>query len=386
MSDAVRVFHLIESLGRGGAEQLLLTTVRALNRDKVVSMVGCLYSPLDLQPQFEDAGVPVYPLALRGRLDWSRGVIGLARVLRRVRADVVHTHLFYANFYGRLAARLARCPAVVTTLHSADYTHQDTGRLTFRMRKTADRFTARYLTTMHIAVSEAVRDDYRRHLGLTDIEVVHNYVDPRRYGVPAPEERRATRAALGCSDEDYVLLTIGRLHWEKGQQFLVTAMKAIVQAVPAARLVLVGDGPDDARLRELAAAQGVEDAVVFAGSQPDVRRLLGGADVFVLPSNLEGLPVALLEAMAAGLPVVATSVGGVPEILADGVNGRLVPARNPDAIAAAVIGVHAQSDRGRSMGRSGRLTIEGRFSTPVAMPRLETLYQRIACAPGTVAA
>ena len=386
MTDAVKVFHLIETLGPGGAEHLLLTTVRALDRNKVVSSVGCLFPPLDLKPQFEDAGVPVYPMSLRGRLDWFRGVIALARLLRRIRPDVVHTHLFYANFYGRLAARLAGCPAVVTTLHSLDYTYQDNGRLSFRVKKIADRLTARYLTTAHVAVSEAVRDDFRRHLGLTETDVIHNFVDPRAHAALAPEERRAVRTTIGCSDKEFVLLNVGRLHREKGQQFVIVAMQQIVQAVPTARLVLAGDGPDEGELRALAAAHGVAHAVVFAGRRSDIRTLLAGADVFILPSNLEGLPIALLEAMATALPVVATRVGGIPEVVDEGVNGRLVPAGDSAGIADVVIEIYARPDQSQRMGRNARLTVEERFSVSAAMHRLETLYQGLARSQARLAA
>lgn len=378
----LRLFHLIETLRPGGAENLLLTTVQRLDPRKVFSVVGCLFPPLDLRPEFERSGAQVFPMSLHGHFDWRRGVIRLARILRTLRIDVLHTHLFYANFYGRLAACLAGFPAVVTTLHSSDYTHQETGRLSFKLRKIADRITARHVNSAYIAVSRAVRDDYQHHLGLADVEVLYNYIDAAMYTGDWSDDRREWREKFFCSEKDYILLNVGRLHWEKGQQFLIMAMEEILRSIPTAKLILVGAGSDESDLKVLATKRKVEGAVIFAGQQGDIRRFLAMADVFVLPSNFEGLPIALLEAMAMGLPVIATRVGGIPEVIDHGVDGLLIPPAYPHGIVEAVIQLHGDPELCRALRQQARLTVEQRFCVSVGIPQLESLYQRISKTPG----
>lgn len=376
--EPLRVLHLIDTLRPGGAERLVLTTVKHLDPERFTSVVVTLFPPLDLKEDLERLGVLVHYLGLRGPLDWRRGVLALAGLLWQYRPDILHTHLLYANFYGRLAGLLTRVPSIVTSLHHLDYTHWTSDRLRFRFRKFADRTAGRLLNTSFIAVSQAVRDDYVRHFGLKGVEVIYNYLDLAEFAPPPVEAVEAARKEFRWTIKEFVLLNVARLDWEKGQRYLLLAMQEILKAIPEARLLIVGDGPQEESLRATARSLGLDDVVVFAGKRQDIPSLLGMADLFLFPSVAEGLGIALLEAMAAGLPVVASRVEGIAEVIEDGVDGIFVSPEDPQGIAEAVIRLRGDPRLGEDLGKRARQTVEERFSVSMGLPRLESLYLRLA--------
>jgi glycosyltransferase involved in cell wall biosynthesis len=374
----IRILHVIDTLRPGGAEQLLLTNVRHLPKSRFESVVVALFPPLDLQAELAQCGVRVHCLGMRGRLDWWRGVVGLARLLRRHRIDAVHTHLACANIYGRLAAWLARVPAVVTTLHFCEYSNMDTARLRSRIRLAVDRVTSQRINSLFLAVSRAVMEDYRPFLRMQNVEVLYNSVDPDEFAPASDDVRQAARRALSLGERDFVLINVARLHREKGQEYLIRAMRGLSPSIPRARLVLVGDGPAEEYFRSVAREEGLKDEVTLLGSRRDIARLLAAADLFVFPSVAEGLGIALLEAMAMGKPVLATRVEGIKEVLEDGVNGLLVEPRDPSALAEAVLKLHADPMLRQALGAQARATVIERFSTGVGVRRLEAIYAGLA--------
>jgi len=340
-------------------------------------MVIALFPPLDLKEELDSLTIPVHYLGLRSIFDWRRGLWRLTRLFRRHPPDIVHTHLLYANFYGRLAAILARVPAIVTTLHSVEYSHWSYDRLRFKIRKIIDMAIGRLFNNGFIAVSRAVRDDYIRHCGFKNIVVIHNYLDPGTVQSLPSESIAAVRREFGCGEDAFVLLHVGRLAWEKGQRTLLLAMPEILKAVPRARLVIVGDGPEEESLGAMARSLGLKDVVIFAGRRRDLPPLLGMSDVFLFPSISEGLGIALLEAMAAGLPVVASRVEGIIEVVQHESNGFLVPPDDPSALAAAVIRLSADPDLRRTLGRGARYTVEQQFSVATGLANLEAFYESV---------
>lgn len=374
----LRVMHVIETLRPGGAEQLVLTTVRHLDRARFEPSVAALSPPLDLREDMERLGVLVDVLGVRRRLDVCPAALRLAAALRARRVDILHTHMFYAHAVGRAAAALARVPVVVSSLHHPDYSDQDTGRWTFKLRKGIDRLTARAINHGFVAVSRAVAEDYRHHFRLRQIDVIHNYVDPAAFTPASAEQRDKMRAAFLLGQGDFVIVHVARLQREKGQRYLVEAMPAVCREVPSARLVLVGEGPDEELLRGMADRLGLRPAVVFAGQRRDVREVLAMADVFAFPSVFEGLGIALLEAMAMGLPVVASRVEGIPEVVTDGVDGLLVPRQQSAELARAIIRLHKDPALRRQTGHAAQRTVRERFAVAVGLPRLEDLYTRLA--------
>ncbi|MBI5570932.1 MAG: glycosyltransferase [Desulfomonile tiedjei] len=374
----IRILHVIDTLRPGGAEQMLLTNVRHLPKSRFESVVVALFPPLDLKADLMQCDVPVHCLGMRGRLDWRRGVLGLARLLRDERIDIVHTHLSCANIYGRIAAWLARVPVVVTTLHFCEYSNMDMARLRSRIRLAVDRFTSQRINSLFLAVSTAVMEDYRSFLRIQRVEVLYNSVDPDVFAPPSDVMRQAARRALALDEQDFVLINVARLHREKGQEYLIRATRGLIPSIPRIRLFLVGDGPAEEYFRTVAREEGLKDEVTLLGSRRDIVRVLAAADLFVFPSVAEGLGIALLEAMAMEKPVVATRAEGIKEVLEDGANGLLVEPCDPSALAEVVRKLHADPILRKTLGAKARATVVERFSTGVGVRRLEAIYAGLA--------
>jgi glycosyltransferase involved in cell wall biosynthesis len=371
-----RICHCLSSLHVGGAGRLLLSNLAPLREHGFESSVVYLVPRHDLLPGLQRDGWRVECLDHRGGRHAVRTLARLRRHLRREGTDLVHTHLWLDRVYGGLAARLAGLP-VVTTLHAAGAPHGGGGP-----RAVVEDRIARWTVDRYVAVSGAARDFYvRERRGDPDrVEVVHSGVPVREIEAaePPPGELAGLRERLGLPPGAPVLLHVGRLSPEKGQEHLLAALPAVVREHPDARLVLVGDGGDRDRLRALAGDLGVADAVRFPGRRSDVYRLLYLADLFLFtPRAGEGLGLALLEAMAAARPVVVFRTPALDDVLPDdGAGPRLDPG-DPAALSRAVLGLLARDDRGRSFGLRGREIVRARFDARGSAVRLAEVYRRV---------
>jgi glycosyltransferase involved in cell wall biosynthesis len=330
---ALRVAFLIVDLDYGGAQRLITWIAPRLTARGLDIHVITLKDNVRLDP-----GVPVRRLGMR---KWSLDAVPrLAGILKRLRPDVLHTHLFHANVLGRLCGRLAGVPHIRSTLHTLEGPP---------WHRALDRLTAR-LAHSHEFVSEAVA----RHAGRPG-EVV-------RYGVPVGNHSPAR------TDPD-LIATAGRLVPGKGIDDLISALPS------RARLRILGDGPDADRLKHRVHELGLRDRVDFPGWTDDVPAGLRGAAVAVFPSRLgEGSPVAVLEAMMAGLPVVATDVGGTRELVEDGVTGWLVPPGRPGALAEEIAWILAHPAAARAVADKGREIARQRFTIDRAADHLVRVY------------
>jgi glycosyltransferase involved in cell wall biosynthesis len=306
----------------------------------------------------------------RGLYD-IRTFLDFRRLMKTRRVQIAHLQGFGSLAFGRLAARSLGIP-VVAHIH-ADHTAETRGYPWFV--QFVDRLLAP-LTTKTIAVSDAVARFAKSYQGFREsqIEVWHNSVDLSLHTPASPEERAATRASLGIPSDAPVVITVARLESVKGVDLLVEAWPTVLRSVPSARLLLAGDGPQREELTARLSEAGVLDSVQFLGHRHDVPELLHAADVLALPSRSEGLPLAALE-------VVAHAVGGVPELIKDGENGRLVPPE-PAALAAALIEVLTDSDLRSDLALRARPSVESLALASYA-ERLEHMYrQTVAGHPG----
>jgi glycosyltransferase involved in cell wall biosynthesis len=287
----------------------------------------------------------------------------LARQQRRRRVAVVHSYLFHANVVGTLAARLARTPVALVSKRSLDV-YPNRGELA--ACRLANRLAHRVT-----ANSEAVKRHVHRVEGcsLERIVVIPNGIDLDRIAT-APHEGDAP-----LSDSRPVIGTIGRLSPKKGQEDLLSAAALVLARMPEARVVLVGDGRLAGALRKQAHDLGIESRVRFLGAVPDGARLLPLLDVYVLPSHIEGMSMGLIEAMAAGRPIVATDAGGNAENVIDGVSGLIVPPRAPDRLADAILTLLKDPDRARAMGEQARRRAREHFTVDTMVRRMEQLYR-----------
>ena len=358
------MLHVIATLDQSGAEKQLVRTALGLRRAGHNVGVCCLArGGVFFEAELRDAAVPVTVLGKRGRFDLP--VIGrLCRVIQGFRPEIVHTWMFCSNLIGRVAAIICRVPVVIGSERAADIWKG-------RLHRLADRFLARR-TAAIVTNAEALRNFCVDRLGLPaeKVAVIYNGLDLAEFdaraaaGVSAPIPQR--RGA--------VIGVVGRLEEQKGHPYLLRAMAMLERA--EAELWVVGRGPAEDRLRREAVDLGLAN-VHFLGHRDDVPGLLRQMDILVLPSLWEGMPNAVMEAMAASRPVVATAVHGTPELVDDGVTGILVPARDPRALCAGLRRLLGDGDLRRRMGEAGRRRIAERFSEERMTAATIELYQAL---------
>lgn len=358
----------------GGMKNHLLTLVRAAVSPYEV-LVAC--PPGELAAEVEAAGAQVLPIPLRGELSpgWdARCVYRLARAVSRLRVDLVHVHGAKAGLVGRLAARLGGTRGVVYTVHNS-ILYEDWPAWKRWLLAGAEARLSR-LTDCIITVSNDLRRELIEREGIEASRVltIYNGIDPQRFDVGA-ETRMAIRREMGLPGDIPVVGTVARLAPQKGITYLIRALALLHERMPDVHGVVVGDGPLRATLEHEAEECGAP--VVFTGHRTDIPSLMAAFDVFTLPSVTEGLPLIVLEAMAAGRAVVATAVGGLPEAVAEGETGLLVPPRDPDALCAALH--HLLNARGATarMGAAGRERVRRMFTAERMVQETLEVYRRV---------
>jgi glycosyltransferase involved in cell wall biosynthesis len=368
----LRVVHVIKSLGLGGAERLLVDGAaiapRLGMRHEVVSF---LPHKTVLVDDLRAVGAQVAVLPRTSSAAIVASVADLARHLRVVRADVVHAHLPIACVVARLACRLAGIPCVTTEHNVLERYHPVTRALALSTWP---------LQRAVVACSAEVKASIARFVpvsrGAPRVVVVPNGIAAGRFVVAAGDVR-AIRVACGIPGDAFVVGTVAVHRVQKSLDRWLRVAAAVRRAVPQARFLLVGDGPLRGTLQEQARTLGIADAVVFPGLQRDPAPWLAAMDVWLSTSTFEGLPLALLEAMAARCPVVATAVGGVPEVVVDGEHGRLLRADDEEGLARAVVDLaRAPRAHRERMVDAGARVVEERFGIERMQRSLLDVYQR----------
>ncbi len=371
----MKIAHLITTLGVGGAEKHLHWLAAGQRQRGHQVSVTYLKGQGELSADFEALGVEVGCVPMEG-LAAAPSAIG--RVRDRFGAlapDVVHTHLLKADVVGALAAPRAGVPALITSKHNDErallkrpvaFIH---GRLTRR----ADRV---------IALSDHVRRFVAEHgrVPIERITRIYSGIDPQ--GLQPKRIRADVRAELGVADDAPLLVCVGRLAPQKDHP---TLLAALARMSPDTVLLIVGGDPfgdGETRLPALAQALGVADRARFLGIRHDVPDLLGASDLFVMPSLWEGLGLVFLEAMAVSLPVVASNISAIPEVVEDGTSGWLVPPGDPDALAAAVTEAMGADDERRRRGEAGRARLDRVFGLPRMIDETLAVYAEVLTAKG----
>jgi glycosyltransferase involved in cell wall biosynthesis len=368
-SSRLRVLAIIKGLGPGGAERLLVGQAEAHDRQELdLEVAHLLPDRTHLVPDIEHLGVPV--TCLDGSPEWDlRWLLRLRRRLVRRPVDVVHTHSPYVAIGVRLVVRtLPRRsrPALVHTEHNLWPHYALPTRLLNR---------ATYgLDDAHIAVSAEVRRTVSpRHRA--SVEVVVHGVDLDAVRAKG-SDRAGVRRELGAGDDEVLVGTVANLRPSKALHHLIDAAATVLAADVPARFVVVGRGPLEEALTAQIGAMGLGDRFRLLGYRADAVRLLGGFDVFALSSLYEGLPVAVMEALALGVPVVATDVGGLPEAVTDGVDGRLVGPATPDRLAEALLELIQDPQRRAAMATAARVRGDA-FAVERSVRRMEAIYRTV---------
>ncbi len=356
--ERLTVVHVAASLDVGGLERVVFDLATRTDASRFATRVICLEAPGAWAPRFAQAGVPVDCVGRAGEAAPLR-ITRLARYLRRVGADVVHLHNVKAHLAGALAAGLARVPAILSTKHG----RSSPGT---RLSKLANRLAC-HLCSDLVGVSEDCAALWRTAEGAPahKVSVVTNGVDLQAFTAAHPPRSGAA-----------VAVSVARLSEVKDPLTLLHAVRLMCEQAPGFRLDLAGDGPlrsdVEAAIRQL----GLSDTVRVLGTVDDVRSVLRRADFFVLASRSEGLSLTLLEAMAEGLPIVATRVGGNAEVVVSGDTGLLVPAGDTRAMADAILWMSRNPEARLTMGRRGRRRVEERFDLERTVDTYQRMYRR----------
>ena len=351
----LHVVHVVLTLDVGGLERNVVNQVREGQKLGQRVTVVCLERPGELAGRVEALGGNVVSLDKRPGLRPGM-VLRTAKLLRRLRPDVVHTHQLATLLYGGAAARLLRVPVVIHTEHGRE---RYATRLQTRL---LGRIAGRFCDIFYCLTADMAAEV--KAAGIVagrKVRVIQNGIDMSAFTEPT-FDGDVVRRSLGVPADAPLLGTVGRLTEVKRQDVLIRAFAAARRKFPAAHLVLVGDGPLLGDLRALANELGVAAAVHFAGYQPHSGPWLKAMDVFALTSRSEGMPQAVIEASVMGLPVVASRVGGLPEVVEDGVTGVLFPPGDEVALAAALVDLIADRERRLKMGAAARVRVESRFN------------------------
>ncbi|MFQ5706550.1 MAG: glycosyltransferase [bacterium] len=363
----INVLQLVEGLNLGGAETKLLELISQMDRSRFKTTVCSLGMGDRIREAVEKLNVNYVGLQRKSRIDLSL-VFKVAKLIRREKIDVVMTTLFYADVVGALAGSLGHAKAVFSweTISAPEWL--------LKRRLWAYRFAMRYCDTV-VSVSDATAKWLIEKRGLRPDKVV---VIP--YGVNLDLFRQgknnSLKNELQIPLEAPVVGVVARLHPQKGHRYLIEAAGKIVEQLPETRFVLVGDGELRGELEALVQAKKLDKHFLFLGFRNDVKELMRTFDIFVLPSLYEGLPNVILEAMATGLPVVATAVDGSPELVVNEQTGYLIPPRDPEQIAEKVLNLFSDQERRQAFGKRSRERVEKHFSLDLQVQNFQNLYEK----------
>ncbi|KPJ98809.1 MAG: hypothetical protein AMK71_10820 [Nitrospira bacterium SG8_35_4] len=377
----IKILHIAAtSTGGVGLNILLLAKyMRHEQFDVAVAFApGC-----NLDQEFKNIGVKLYPITMTRSPYSIRNILGFIQLLalfRKEHFDIVHTHTSVGGVLGRIAARIMHIPVILWSIHGWAFNYPDgafPGRKIFKvLEKYLDTCTDHY-----VAVSKNMKD-----IGISAGITTENKISIIYHGIEMEKYRAANgdtsiRRELGIDPDTYVVGTAGRFESQKGMDDFIHAARFVRQAVSNVKFLIVGDGPLKGRLERLSAELDIADAVCFTGWKDNVNKYIECMDIFCMSSLWEALPFMLLEAMALQKPVVATCVGGIPEILEHGKGGFLMPPRKPDEFARGVIDLLRTDGLKEEMGHFNRRRIEESFQTQTMITQYENLYRGFADHP-----
>lgn len=365
----MNITHVVENLNRGGLERMVLELVKLQHQQGHRCQVVCLFDRGTRAYELDALGIPVYACDKRQGLD-LRALARARRMVRSHATEVLHTHNAVAHYQAVLATCGLNLHQVINTRHGMGGNRR-AGRREWLYRRALARTDA-VVTVCQAACRDAIG---RGIVPPAKTKVVPNGIRVESFLPASAAMRERLQQMLQLSMQTRVIGSVGRLNWTKDQASLIRAFRQLHEKQPDTALVLIGDGELRAELQQCAIDEGVADSVHFLGDRNDVRELLQGFDLFVLSSLSEGYSMALLEACAVALPIVATAVGGNDEIVHDGSTGRLVPPGDPTALANAMLALLRHPVQAFALGHAARAWVEQHGSLEAMAMRYASIYQ-----------
>jgi glycosyltransferase involved in cell wall biosynthesis len=367
-----RVFYLVDSLDAGGTETQAVELALRIGALGYEVTLGCLRAGGPLREKLQGSPVAVVEFHPRGGIDSPQGIyqtLRLSAFLRRGRFEIVHTHDLWSNLMGVPAARLAGIPAIVSSRRDLAHFDWYRGNRRVWLRRIQNLSGAVLANAIQVRDSLIAEDGFAPEM----VRVIRNGVDLERFQVRS--EREALFPDVG---KGRLIVMVGNMLSDaKGHPWLIAAAPAVIREFPSARFLLVGDGEARPAFEKQVKELGLGPNFLFLGRRNDVSQILASCDVAVLPSRAEGLPNAVLEYMAAGLPTVVTRVGGNEEIVEDGVTGLLVPAEDSEALSTALLRYLQNPEEASKIARRGREFVSRNFSFDRLVRELDELYSTL---------
>uniref|UniRef100_A0A7C3Z880 Glycosyltransferase n=1 Tax=Desulfobacca acetoxidans TaxID=60893 RepID=A0A7C3Z880_9BACT len=363
-----RVLQLIAGLPVGGAEDLVAAMVTGLDPGHFRVQAATIGPPGTVGKELIRAGYPVVSLGLNLKRDsFFRIVFRVRHLLRDIRPDILHTHLYHPNLYGRLASLGLGLKGVVASVHNS-YTQ-------VKLHRCLWNFLLSTITDKVLVSNLQVWQDVH-----TWDRVPARKLEIFPYGIRLTElddaiDKAEVRAQLGV--DGFILGVVGRQEEQKGHRFLLEALPELARKIPDLAVLLIGEGRESGNLKRRAKDLGVDSLVHFLGTRRDLPRLFRAMDVFVQPSLWEGLPLTLLMAMGTGLPVVGTRVSGISDVITDGYNGWLTSPGDSRALAQAILELYRRPELQSQLGQAARQTVAAGYSQEAMLRRLEGIYLSI---------
>ena len=368
------ITHIAGGGDRGGAKTHILTLLKYIDQTRFAVNLICLNDGA-LAEEARTAGIQVRVFSMASNVDMMV-IHRLARFLRHQAPDLVHTHGVRANLCGRSAARLAGQKHILTTIHSLVSLDYQT-RLGNSFFSLVDRLSTPMAEHLVCVSHQLKASMVNQGVPAEKISVIHNGIDVTPYAELSRNDGLAARQEWYLTPEQKVVGTVGRLVPIKGYDIFLQAAAKVAAYAPDTMFLMVGDGPCEGALQLQVRELGLEDRVIFAGHRNDIPRLFRAMDMFVISSFSEGGPIVLLEAMASEIPVVATRVGGVPEVLKDNVNGLMAEPGNPLDLADKMIRLLKNPELGTRFCQAGLDTLHSEFTRERVTKKTEQLYERI---------
>jgi len=365
-----RVLHVIDSLHLGGAQEVVLNLATCGDRESFRHEVATMHGHGVYWDRMRERGIPLHSLSPHKLLPWYAA--SLPALLRRSQFDLLHCHLIASNIFAKPVGALLGLPAII----NHDHTNDDY-RASQRVRLALDALSNRFATHL-IAVSDSCRRFLIQREGVPPekISLVQNAIDLRRFS-RSSGSRDGARSRLGLPHDAIVVAGVGRLNPQKNFSLFLRIARQVTSDHPGVVFLLAGHGPEEDMLKSLAGELGIADRVVFAGYVADTRQVYLSADILLMPSLFEGLPMTLLEAMAMELPVVASALDGMVEVIDQANDGFLVPSGSLEGFASTLSRLIRNPGLRAQVGSAASKKMEARFSASRMCAEVESIYRRI---------
>lgn len=364
----INLLHIYQNSKIGGVQQQLLSILKEYDRE-IITPTFCCFAPKgEIGIEIEKLGIDLVALNRSRYNKFSPGILmDLYKLVKKKNIHIIRTHRYRANLYGRLAAWFAGSPVIIASVHDNYRTDRRLGR------RIINRILSK-ITDRMVAVSEAIKNDIIKYDNIepSKILVIPNGIDTKKFD---PERKFINvREELSIKTDDIVVGFIGRLVPAKGLEYLIDAVLHLKDKYKKLKLIIIGNGSIINDLKDNTRKNKVHKHVIFTGERRDIPDILSCIDIFVMPSVAEGLPNALLEAMAMGKPVVATKVGGIPEVIQNGINGLLVPPHDAGSLAEAIISLIDNDNLAKKIGQASREFILEHYSIRSTVHKWQSLY------------